>query len=149
MLKATVLLGESFEKANMPWFVIPWEYVLREGKGIGDSIRVQKRQVGANIARPSGGTYEAPALVAAMEQFKRVASGHRVLFVLSDGETIQKHESQILADELEDIGVRVIAIGIGIPAPDHHRIQVEIGSADELVDVMPKLVNEIVRKGGR
>jgi hypothetical protein len=145
--RAIVLLGEALEKSGISWFVLPWESTLRERKPIHHPISRHKAQIGADLTHPSGGTYEAAALVAAQEEFARVRSGHRVLFVLSDGETLCKDESELLLDELEDMGVRVIAIGVGIPAPEHHRIQVSLESPEELTEILPRLVNEVVKKG--
>lgn len=147
-LRATVLLGEAFQRARYGWFVIPWEYALRTRKALYGRLVDVKDQVGADIKHATGGTYEAPALIAAQEEFIGSSSSHKILFVISDGQTGEIHESEQLIAELEEMGVYVIGIGIGIDPPKHHSVKIRVDDAGDLVHQLPRLVNEIARKGG-
>lgn len=147
-LKTAVLVAEAAEKAGLNYFVIPWETVVRDWKRIGQPLNDIKEQMGADIAQPSGGTYEAPALMLAVEEFKRARSSHKILITLSDGQTRQKEESAEVIWELENAGVRCVAIGIQTPPAHHYTRQIFVDDPAELIDIIPKAINDMMRKGG-
>lgn len=147
---SVVMFVEALEKVGLPNFVVPWDTLPQHVKPIDQRVGPHKRTLGYLVTHADGGTYEAPALVIAEEQFARVRSGHKLLFVISDGDTSNIPESQQLARELEeDLGVRVVAVGIGFEPPRHYHNRLRVGSASELREVLPRYINEMVKRGGR
>jgi hypothetical protein len=148
-LIATVIIAEACERNGLGTFVVPWEFVVREWKPLHVPLREKTGQIGADIMKPDGGTYEAPALLVAVDEFARVRSGHKMLFVISDGETRGKSESKTIAEDLEARGVRVVAIGLGVQPASHYSTRVHVSDPGELIEVLPRFINEMMRKGGQ
>lgn len=149
VLDTCVLMAESLDRAGMNVFIVAHESILCAGKAVRQRLPDVAEQIAADINWSGGGTYEAPALVYSQEQFRQVRSGHKVLFVLSDGQTHSKEHSEQLVRELMREGVRVIGIGLNIDPPDHHPHRIRVDSAAVLPSLLPRLVNEVVRKGGQ
>jgi len=146
-LDATVLVAEALDKANLPYFLIEHCTRLHTVKKFDDKLRPLAENVGADIALSSGGTYEAPALIVAQEEFRKVRSGHKMLFVISDGHTSGIDESVQLVQEMLREGVHVVALGLGIDPPAHHPVRIRVDDLSHLPEMLPKLINEVVRKG--
>lgn len=149
VLDMTVLLSEAFERAEMNYFIITHDTLMLSGKTITQSIRSVDEQIAADIVLSNGGTYECPALIVAQEQFRRVVSGHKVMFVLSDGRTTNIPHSQAIVNELGMEGVRVIGVGLRQQPPAHHPQGIRVDDVTQLPAILPRLINDIVRKGGR
>ena len=90
---------------------------------------------------------QSAALVIAQEEFAKVRSGHRLLFTITDGQTHSPHESKQLIDELNDMGVRTVAIGIGFTPAGHYKDKLMVSNAAELSNILPSFINQMVRKG--
>ena len=114
-------------------------------KRISQPLRDYAPQLARSLGRPRGGTYEAPALVWAQDEFKK-ARGTKVLITITDGETRRPHDSQVVIQELHDAGVRCTAISIKHAVPKHYPHSTRINDAHELVKLLPNIINEVVRK---
>lgn len=148
-LYATVLIAEALEKANLGCVIVSWNMHPVAIKPMGGSIAKHKGELGSAIGKPAGGTYEAPALLIAYDEFKRARSGHRMVFTITDGETAKINESRQLIQELRDLGVKSVSIGVGYPPASYYDEQLEVADAAELARILPRFINSIVRKGGR
>lgn len=145
-LEGLVVIAEALDRAGMKTFVVTHDTDLKSGKQVTQRLADEAEQLGADVWHSTGGTYEAPALIVAEEEFLR-STGHKVLFVISDGKTRSPDHSRSLVQELEKKGVMTIAIGIAIDPPQHHPVRVRISGAPDLQTVLPRLINAIVRKG--
>jgi hypothetical protein len=145
----TVLIAEALDKAGLGLFVIPWDDGPAHLKPINEPLARHAEELGSYLSRGRGGTYEAPALVMAQEQMAAVKSGTKMLFVISDGGTMNPQESQQLAKEIQQSGVQVVAIGINFPPAAHYDHKLNVSSAAELIHVLPRFINEVVKRGHR
>lgn len=146
--RCTVLVAEALYRAQLPCFIIPWQTEPDHLKPAKADLKPHKGMLGGLLAHSGGGTYEAPALVMAQEQFAMVPSGHRMMFTITDGQTQSPEESKQLIGELRDHGVRCVAIGLGFRPADHYDITLELQDPLELAHLLPRFINETMRKGG-
>jgi hypothetical protein len=148
LLDATALICEGIERAGLGLFAIPWDRGPHVHKPFGQPLKEYKGVLGGAVGRPSGGTYEAPALVIAQQALRTVSSGHKILITITDGATSNQPESETVLAELEHEGVRCIGISVNADYdPTHYPRRFNVPSPAELTQLLPRLVNEQVRKG--
>lgn len=153
LLKATVLMAEACDNAQLDTFVLPWSDHPGDMKRVRESLKNHRGRLGSTIDWPRGGTYEAPALVLAGEEFDKVQSSHKMLVCITDGETRNSMESRELISELVDEGVRVIGVAVGESCEELNLEQysevdrLNAPDAKELVQLLPLLLTSMMRKG--
>jgi hypothetical protein len=149
LLESAVLVAEALEGAGLKWFMLPWNEYPQRGKRFRDPLSRRKGSLGRHIGSPWGGTYEAPALIFAEDEFGRAPSHHKFMITLTDGQTRAPHESKSLVEDLEDQGVRCMGIGVQYKAPAHYPERMSVDDAAELVRILPLLIGQVVKKGRR
>jgi hypothetical protein len=147
LLDCTVTVAESLWLAGQKMMILPWCTYPEDPMNFGDSLRAHKGHIGATVGRPSGGTYEAPALVQVQDQMLRFPGVPRCMITLTDGETSGRDESASLIGEMVDQGIDCIGIGVCHEAPKHYPKQLTVNDPHELVNVLPRLIIERIPKG--
>lgn len=146
-LDGTVIVAEALDKVGLNSFIVPWQTIPGVIKRVGDQLTDRVRGfIGSQISGVAGGTIEVSALIVAQEELRKVG-GHRVLFTISDGDTVNKDESARVIRELTNEGVICVSIGVGFPAPAHHPRQISVKDGAELAAVLPRLIAEYVKRG--
>jgi hypothetical protein len=148
--EACVLVAEALEEAGLGVFLIFWDKEMRHVKPLYEPLRIHRGPIGAIMGASGGGsdTIESPAIGRALEEFEFVPHGRRMLITITDGATSTKEESKELLEELEQQGVRCLTIRIGDEPGDHYQRGYRVEHADELVKLLPRIVNEVVSRGG-
>jgi hypothetical protein len=86
----------------------------------------------------------------AEEQFKRAPNNAvKVWTQITDGGTSNRNESERMLDILRDMGVICHVIAIDCAVPGHYPDGFKITDADDLLVLMPRFVNNVVRRGAR
>jgi hypothetical protein len=147
LLECTVLVAESLWMARQRMMIVPWCHHPEDPMNFGDSLREHKGHLGATISRPSGSTYEAPALVQVQDQMRRFPGMPRCMITLTDGQTSNIPESRQVIGEMIDQGVDCIGIGICHEPPKHYPKQIRVDDPQQLVNILPRLIIERVPKG--
>jgi hypothetical protein len=145
--EVAVMISEALEKVDLPCFIIPWDDGPNHVKRAKQRLGPHKQMLGGLFNSGGGGTYEAPALVIAQEEFAKITSGHRLMFTITDGGTNSPEESKQLIDELHEMGVRTVAIGINFQPARHYRDTLRVSNASELATILPRFINQMVRRG--
>lgn len=147
ILESVVLVVESLERAGLRNAVIPWDTVPQSRKGFMDPLSHEmKDRVGSYVSRTGGGTYEAPVLIIAQEEFRKVR-GRKVLITITDGQTNNPDESERLMAELESEGVVCLAISVKCAVPRHYRHSIRIDDVSDLSRLLPTFVAQTIRRG--
>lgn len=149
IMDAVVLFVEAVERAGMSAALVTWSHVMHSQKPFAGRVDEEtKTLIGRDIGWCGGGTYEAPSLTYASEQFSRVGkNGTRVFIQVTDGQTHSPSHSREMIDELEQMDVRCIGIGIDCKAPAHYEDGHSFVSAHDLVELLPKIIAASVHKG--
>lgn len=145
-LEATVLVAEALERAGMQTFVIAWDTMVQHVKPIGSPIAAHRAALGDRLGPHKGGTYEAPALLRAIDEFKKV-QGARMLISITDGETNHPEESVELIGELRSMGVETVGLRLGGEPNTYYERRLRVDRASELVDTLPRIIQSAVRRG--
>lgn len=150
LLDASVLVAEACERAGVNWFMLPWDHEPHGFKRTRHQLIDHKGHLGASIRWPRGNTYEAPALIMVEDEFKRIRSGHRFLITITDGQTTRKDESMEMIQELHKLNVKALAIAVAYhQPPTHYDHSWAVDTAEELSTLLPRILSEVMRKGGR
>jgi cobalamin biosynthesis protein CobT len=146
ILESVVLVTESLERAGLPCAVIPWDTVPQGRKSFSEPLSSARDRLSRYVGRVGGGTYEAPALIIAQEEFRKVR-GKKVLITITDGQTNNPEESAALMMELEREGVSCLAISVKCAVPRHYRHSIRIEDAAELSRILPTFIAQTIRRG--
>jgi uncharacterized protein with von Willebrand factor type A (vWA) domain len=146
--EATVLIAEAFEQARLGCMIILWDAVMRHVRPIREPLGEHRGAIGAIMGATGGGgdTIDSPAIARAQDELKQLG-GQRMLIEITDGGSATKRESEQLIKELVSDGILAVTIRIGGQPASYfpHRYQVQ--HADELVQLLPRIINEVVRRG--
>lgn len=149
--EACVVVAEATEQAGISTFMLPWNNAPDEIKPLGDSYSKHAGRLTADILNSNGGTYETPALILSKDEFLRTRPGSKkVLITITDGETHKPNESIQLINELHELGVSCCAISIAHPhPPKYYEESHYIPDAQALMTLLPRIINQVVKKGRR
>jgi hypothetical protein len=143
-----VMLAESLNRAGIGMFMIPW---ATQPTGIwktSDKLDDAAKGFLAGASRAHGGTYEAPALIMALDEFKKSPSATKIMITITDGDTISKFESYEVLADLKKLGVYDIGVEVGGAGnADQHAHRVRVRNVAELVIELPRILGALIRKG--
>ena len=151
VFESCVMVAEATEQAGIKTFMLPWNEKPGEIKPLNESYSKHAGRLSTDILHSCGGTYEAPSLILAKDEFLRTSPGSKkVLITITDGETQYKNESRQLINELHQAGVSCCAISIAHPKPPKHYDESHyIPDAQVLMTLLPRIINQVVKKGRR
>jgi hypothetical protein len=145
---ATVIVAEALEKVGLTSIIVPWETTVGFIKPAHEKLANHRGPLGSQLRASAGGTTEVCGLIVLQEQMRGVTSGHKLVFMITDGETSRIDESQALIAEMEREGVIMVGIGIGGFQPHrHYKNRVKVDTVEELGVVLPRLINDFVKRG--
>lgn len=151
ILEAVVLILTSLENNDLGNCCIPWDDSPGVMKPIGRPLKRFAPYLAGAITNCINGTYEAPSLVAMIDEFAKTSRTATNVFIqITDGQTMGPGESIQLVEELEAMGVYCIGIGVGCSAPHHYETNgkgYSIRKAEELVTLFPSIVNRVIKRG--
>lgn len=149
LLAATVIFAEAIERASMGLSIITWDAEMRHWKNWYTPLKSAQGIIGADLAHPGGGTYEAQALRVAEDLIRHRLMLERSVFLITitDGQTASPEESREIIHSLEARGVKTIGIGVQCPAPSHYDVKLSAQSGEELGLILPNLLSQIVKRG--
>jgi cobalamin biosynthesis protein CobT len=142
-----VMLAESLSKAGIGMFMIPWSTQPTGIWRTGDKLDEIAKGFLAGASTAHGGTYEAPALIMALDEFKKSPEATKIMLTITDGDTIAKHESIEVLAELKKVGAYDICIEVGSGNGDQHAHRIRVRDVNELVVELPKILGSLIRKG--
>jgi hypothetical protein len=73
--------------------------------------------------------------------------GRRMLICITDGISDTKEESAELLVEAEADGIQAVTVRIGGEPGAHYKHGYSVDHAEELVQLLPRLINQVVRRG--
>jgi hypothetical protein len=137
---------KALEIAGVKNFIIPWSDHPHGVKRIGHKLNDARGFLGRQL-QPSGGTYEAPALVLAHEMMERTSSPGKILITVTDGQTEWPEESKALIADMVARGTICIGIGINGYDPVQYPVRLVVDDTRQLATEFPKLLTRIIRRG--
>lgn len=149
LLASTVVASEAIEKCEMGLAIVTWDGKMRHFKTWEKPLQSVKGAIGYDLSHAAGGTVESRALrVAEAMIIPRLRMGRQVfLITLTDGQTQKVEDSKEIIYDMEQAGVKTIGIGVMHTAPRHYKTQLEVANSEELANVLPNLLRDIVRRG--
>lgn len=149
MLKSAVVAAEAIEKAGMGLSMITWDSGMRRFKTWNEPISRISHAIGYDLMHAGGGTTEGYALRVAEDLIRpRLRLGRKVILItLTDGMTSLKEESVAILSDMRRKGVQSIGIGVAHAAPEHYDIRLSVKSGEELANVLPGILKEVVKRG--
>lgn len=145
---ACVLVAEALERAGLGFFVVLWDVEMPHVKPLHEPLVAHRSPLGSVLGRDKGGgkTIESPALAKALDEMEKVKGGRKMLITITDGGTSTIEESKELLEELAGMHVQALTIRIGEEPAAHYRHGYKVEHADELVQLLPRLINSVIRR---